>query len=160
MKKEHETSIDKEFTSIFNESMKITGDIESDSMIVLEGKIHGNVKTSEKIESYVDSEIVGDVFAKSALIAGRVVGNIVCEEQISVDQRTKIIGDLSADEVTIAGIVIGNVFAKGVIKLKHNARIKGDLTSTLISIEEGAMIDGNFKTLVQESEFKRIFEIE
>jgi cytoskeletal protein CcmA (bactofilin family) len=160
MKKDQDTLLDKEFTSIFNESMKIVGDVESDSMIVLEGKIHGNVKTSEKIESYVDSEIVGNIYAKSALIAGRVVGNLVCEEQISVDQRTKIVGDLSADEVTIAGIVIGNVFAKGVIKLKQNARIKGDLTSTLISIEEGAMIDGNFKTLVQEAEFKRIFDID
>lgn len=156
--KKDDRFVDHESTSIFNESMHIKGDIRSECNIVLEGKVHGNVTTTEKLESFVGSEVVGNVKARSALIGGKVTGNVACDERISVDQQTKVVGDLSADEITISGIVVGNVHANSIIKLKHNARVKGDLVSSLISIEEGAMLDGNFKTLIKDEAFKTIFE--
>lgn len=134
-----------EKVSVITETMKIVGDVQSDCMILLEGSIKGNVATDDNFESYVDSKVEGNIKAKSAMLGGSLIGNVSCEETITVDVNTKINGNLEADTITIAGSVQGDVHAKEVLQLKASAHVYGQITCALVSIEEGAMIEGSFK---------------
>ncbi len=141
---------DRENVSIITESMSITGNIESDNLIVLEGKVKGNITTRDNIETFVSSLVEGDIKATSAMLGGEVNGNISCESSVSVDINTKITGDVEAYDIKIAGKVVGNVTARNSISLKENAVVEGNVTCAVVSIEAGAKIDGNFKMLMPE----------
>lgn len=141
---------DRENVSIITESMSVTGNIKSDSLIVLEGKVKGNITTSDNIETFVSSFVEGDIKANSAMLGGEVKGNINCESSVSIDINTKITGDVDAYDIKIAGKVVGNVTARNSVSLKENAVVEGNVSCVIVSIEAGAKIDGNFKMIKAE----------
>lgn len=146
-------------SSIITQSMRITGNLESDHLIVVEGSIQGNVTTKDNIETFIESKIVGNIQANAAMLGGKVIGNIQCEKTISVDSNTLVEGDLVAHEITIAGFVEGNVTAHESLKLKENAVVKGNIKCAIVSIDAGARIDGNFQ-MVPSSKPKYVEEAE
>ncbi len=133
--------------SIITETMHITGDIVSENLIVLEGKVKGNITSNDNVETSVSSAVEGDIKASSAMISGEVKGNISCDESVTIDLNTTILGDISAYNIKIAGKVVGNVSARNSVSLKENAVIKGNVSCALVSIDSGAKIDGNFTML-------------
>ena len=141
MQKENENQL----SSIITQTMKITGNLECDHLIIVEGRIIGNVSTLNNVETFIESNIVGNIQAKSAMLGGKVTGNISCDQNISIDGNTLIEGDLIAKEITIAGSVIGNVTALETLKLKENAIVKGNIKCAIVSIDAGARIDGHFE---------------
>lgn len=149
MQKENENQL----SSIITQTMKITGNLESDHLIIVEGRIIGNVSTLNNVETFIESNIVGNIQAKSAMLGGKVKGNISCDQNISIDGNILIEGDLIAKEITIAGSVIGNVTALETLKLKENAIVKGNIKCAIVSIDAGARIDGHFE-MVQVKQLK------
>lgn len=135
--------------SMITEDVKIVGDIESLEGITLEGSVIGNIKTSKNIETFISSYIEGDVQAYSANLGGKINGNVACEQNISVDQNTFIKGNLTSNVVLIAGKVTGNIYAEHSVKLKEQAYVQGNIVCAVISIDEGAQIDGNLKMLIK-----------
>lgn len=148
MKDLNVANVDRENVSIITESMQIKGNIESDNLIVLEGKIYGNITTKNNIETFVSSFVEGNITADAAMLGGEIVGNVSCEQSVSVDINTKVTGDVEATDIKIAGHVIGNVTARNSVSLKENASVQGNVTCAVVSIEAGAKIDGNFKMLI------------
>lgn len=145
MKLTNTQALDVEKVSVITETMNVIGDVTSDCMIILEGSIQGTITTKESFESYVDSKVNGNIHAKAALLGGELIGNVTCEETINVDLNTSVNGNLEANTITIAGIVNGDVHAKDILQLKASAQVNGHITCALVSIEEGARIDGSFK---------------
>lgn len=133
--------------SIITETMHIKGDIVSEDLIVLEGKVKGNITSNDNVETSVSSVVEGNIKASSAMVSGEVKGNISCDESVTIDLNTTILGDISAYNIKIAGKVVGNVTARNSVSLKENAVIKGNVTCSLVSIDSGAKIDGNFTML-------------
>jgi cytoskeletal protein CcmA (bactofilin family) len=93
------------------------------SYIGAEVTVTGNISGNGDI--HLDGNVDGDVGCNTLILGpgGRVRGNIV------------------ADKVTLGGSVDGTVSAAS-LTVEKSARIAGDLSYDLISIENGAQVDG------------------
>ena len=68
-----------EKTSILLSDVSIEGDIVEKDKIVVDAKINGDIKT-EDIETYINSNITGNINSKSATLAGLMKGNVNSEK--------------------------------------------------------------------------------
>ncbi len=75
-----------------------------------------------------------------------VKGNIQAEELVEISYGSVVSdGDIKTKDLICSGDVNGNVEATGHVTLSGTSKLKGDLTAGVLSIEEGALIEGNLK---------------
>lgn len=88
--------------------------------------------------------IKGNLLSQGKLIIdGRIEGDVDAAE-ILVSENGAITGNVTADSVDIYGFIQGDITSR-VVELKETAHIIGDTTHHVISIEDGACLDGNFR---------------
>lgn len=91
-----------------------------------------------------DMNIMGNLISDGVVdIDGRIEGNVRAFK-ITVRKDGRINGDLQADEIEIYGQAKGLVRAKDV-HLYASARVEGTIMHEILSMEEGAFVDGKFK---------------
>lgn len=91
-----------------------------------------------------DMNILGNLISEGMVdIDGHIEGNVRAH-QVTVRKDGVVNGDLQADEVQIYGHVKGLVRAKDV-HLYSSARVEGSIMHEILSMEEGAFVDGKFK---------------
>lgn len=91
-----------------------------------------------------DLDILGNLVSDGTIdIEGRVQGNVKAA-RLLIRKDASVIGDTMADEVHIYGQVRGLVKAKDV-HLYSTCRVEGIIMHELLSIEDGAFVDGKFK---------------
>lgn len=89
-----------EISTIIGEGFTITGEINGNSSIRVEGKIIGNVQVSEGIVLGEKGLIEGNVMTRSAIIFGTIAGNIKAD-QIEIKKSGIVNGDISTDNLEI-----------------------------------------------------------
>lgn len=104
----------------------INKEVYSSSLINIKTKIKGNIE--------VNGEII---------IRGSVEGTIIANNVI-LHNTGFIKGKIEAPTIHILGTVDGIIKGSSVL-LSKTARIKGDILHKKISMETGAIIDGNLK---------------
>lgn len=88
-----------------------------------------------------DVTITGDLDSKGELqLDGRVTGDIRCKALV-LGEKGRIKGDISAETVTLRGHVEGTIEAR-VVRLEKTAKLSGDIFHETLSVEAGAIIDG------------------
>lgn len=92
-------------------------------------KIEGKLSCSGSIR--LDGEVQGDISSQSTVIVG---------------ENGKVNGQINADSITIGGKVTGTVRAKEKIVLEAKANLKGDIITKILSVDAGAVFNGNSKT--------------
>lgn len=91
-----------------------------------------------------DMNILGNLISDGVVdIDGRIEGNVRASK-VTVRKDGMINGDLQADEIEIYGQVKGLVRAKDV-HLYATAKVEGSIMHEILSMEEGAFVDGKFK---------------
>jgi cytoskeletal protein CcmA (bactofilin family) len=88
--------------------------------------ITGSLKSADDIE--VDGEIVGDVSCADLIIG----------------KGAQISGRITARQVVVRGRVAGSIRAERIF-LQHTACVDADLYPDLLTIEEGAIFNGNVR---------------
>ncbi|MBI4657186.1 MAG: polymer-forming cytoskeletal protein [Elusimicrobia bacterium] len=102
--------------------------------------LDSNIDTVLGCESYFQ----GTLTAKGSLrIDGRVDGAIVDAKAVAVGKTGKMKGDISAEVVIVSGEVKGNITAIEHIEVLSESRVEGDLKASKITLEEGAVFNGN-----------------
>ena len=80
-----------------------------------------------------------------------VCGNAKCDAHVAgtvtIIETGTWEGQLTARNLIIAGTVIGDVVANGQIEICESARITGTVTGAAIAVGQGAIIDGEIRTL-------------
>lgn len=90
-----------------------------------------------------DLAVKGDITASAELhIDGHVEGDITCSGLVQGEAST-IQGAIRAQTARLAGTVRGNIEVDQLVVLK-TARIHGDVKYDVLTIEQGAHIDGRF----------------
>jgi cytoskeletal protein CcmA (bactofilin family) len=90
-----------------------------------------------------DVAVRGDITASAELhIDGHVEGDITCSGLVQGEAST-IQGAIRAQTARLAGTVRGNIEVDQLVVLK-TARIHGDVKYDVLTIEQGAHIDGRF----------------
>ncbi len=91
-----------------------------------------------------DMNIMGNMISDGTIdIDGHIEGNVRAN-LITIRKDGKVNGDVHADEVQIYGHIKGLVRAKDV-HLYASARVEGSIMHEILSMEEGAFVDGKFK---------------
>lgn len=100
--------------SVLDAQMVVRGDLETDGMLRIDGRLEGNVKRASVVVLGEGASIHGDVSARELVIGGSVTGNIVVESRVEVEATAEVDGDIEADAILIheGGAVRGRLFIR------------------------------------------------
>ena len=105
-----------------------------------------------KLEKFKDAETVigpsikvkGNFQGKGNIVVeGMVEGSLKTEADIFIGVNAKVIANIESNDAAIHGEVSGNIKNRGYLAIGKNAKISGDVQYVEISIEKGALINGN-----------------
>ena len=93
--------------------------------------------------------VKGDIHFQGNLeIEGEVTGNVIgadgSDSEVRVLDSGSVKGELRVPLVFISGTVVGEVFASKQVELAASARVDGNIHYTLLEVERGAQVNGNF----------------
>jgi excisionase family DNA binding protein len=94
----------------------------------------------------VDASMQGTLIFKDPVnlrINGRFEGTLNTKGNLMIGENAVVNADVTGETIVIAGKVNGNVTALKELKLIAPASVVGDIRSPLLSIAEGAMLEGN-----------------
>ncbi len=136
-----------------------TGTVEGEpgaDLIVL-GAINGDVRIEGNLE--VSGAVNGDISASSFHSdCAQIVGNMTVAEKAVVGKRAVVRGNISGTDIEITGAVKGDVDAKGEVKLGSTAVVKGTIKSRSITIESGAIVEGQCEPCYADKTADMIFK--
>ena len=70
-------------------------------LILQNAIVHGNVTSNNQISIDRDTEVVGDLTARSIIIGGNLKGNVFAEESVLIQEQAVIKGDISTGLIDI-----------------------------------------------------------
>ena len=109
------------------EGTSVSGEINSDSNIRIDGLVKGIINTKGRLVIGPNGRVEGDIICLNADIEGELVGNIDVKELLSLKASSKIQGDIITSKLMIepGAIFTGTCSMGGVVKdIKHKSRNK------------------------------------
>jgi cytoskeletal protein CcmA (bactofilin family) len=89
------------------------------------------------------------------VIEGLVEGSIKTGGNLLVENSAKILASVEAKEAKIAGEIKGNIKIKGYLEISSTGKIFGDIECSLLSVEQGAIIEGRISMIIGEQKGKK-----
>lgn len=113
-----------------------------------------NVNSISRISA--GTVIKGEILSPGDIrIDGTFEGKIQSKGRVVIGETAVISGDIVCVDVDLWGKVEGNVFVKDTLALKEGCTVNGNLHVRKLSVELGAVFNGNCKTIT-EAEFDRL----
>lgn len=78
-------------------------------------------------------------------INGKFEGKLNAKGTLMIGEQANVIAEIVGESITVAGKVKGNIKASKDLKLISPATVLGNIETPLLSIAEGAFIEGNVK---------------
>ncbi len=98
----------------------------------------------------VDAAMQGTLIFKDPVnlrINGRFEGTLHTKGNLMIGEHSVVNADITGEAIVIAGKVNGNINALKELKLISPACVVGDIKTPLLSVAEGAVLEGNCKML-------------
>lgn len=97
--------------SIIASDMTVIGDLETDGVVRIEGRIRGTVRVGSQVLVAQGAVIEGDLHTQEAVIAGQVSGAIHASERVELQATAMVAGDILTPRISIVegGRVTGEV---------------------------------------------------
>lgn len=95
--------------SVLAEGLRVIGEIESDGVITIQGRLEGNLRGKTQVLVALGGVVVGDIAAEEVVVVGRVEGNITATSRIELRDGAVVRGDLTTPRVVVqeGGVVNG-----------------------------------------------------
>jgi cytoskeletal protein CcmA (bactofilin family) len=87
--------------SIIAAGMKITGDVDTDGVVKVEGRVEGAIRAGRQVLVGRQGEVKGDINTREAVIGGKVQGTINAAERVEVQGTSTIIGDINTKAIAV-----------------------------------------------------------
>lgn len=109
-----------------------------------------------RIEKFKDAETVigssikvkGNFQGKgNIVIEGMLEGSVKTEANLFVGEEARVVANIESIDSSIHGEVHGNIKSKGYLAIGKTAKIFGDIQYTEISVEKGALINGQLAAI-------------
>lgn len=100
----------------------------------------------------VDAAMQGSLVFKDPVnlkINGRFEGLLNTKGNLMIGEHATVNADITGESIIIAGKVTGNVVAAKDLKLIAPGCVVGDIRTPLLSVAEGAVLEGNCKMLAK-----------
>lgn len=98
---------------------------------------------SVKVEGNFSSD--GDV-----IIEGQLTGTLKTTKNVKIGEQAKIKADVEAANIFQAGEIKGNVKVSEKLQLKSTAKILGNVETSILSVEEGGLLNGKCQMIKKE----------
>jgi len=87
----------------------ITGDIVSEGIVKIEGRIDGSVRAASQVLIAKGGLVAGDIHTREAVVGGDVKGTVHADERVEIQSTASVEGDIVTVKIQIAegGRVIG-----------------------------------------------------
>jgi len=97
--------------SIVARDMTITGDMETEGVVKVEGRVNGKIRATSQIIISPGATIEGDLHTKEAVIAGEVLGTIRAADRVELQATAMVRGDIFTPRISVleGGRVSGEV---------------------------------------------------
>jgi cytoskeletal protein CcmA (bactofilin family) len=109
--------------SIVAHDLTITGDLQADGVVKIEGVVRGTIKAANQILVAPGARIDGDLYTREAVVGGTVCGTIHAGERVELQATAVVEGDIHAPR----------------IGMSEGARISGEVKMDA----DGVTADGN-----------------
>jgi cytoskeletal protein CcmA (bactofilin family) len=87
--------------NLIGNGTSITGDINSNGDVRIDGALKGNITISGKLVIGISGKIEGNVICQNADISGEIHGKITVNETLSLKTSAKILGDIITAKISI-----------------------------------------------------------
>ena len=87
--------------SIIASDMTVTGDLETEGVVRVEGRIHGTVRVGSQVLVAEGAVIEGDLHTQEAVVAGQVRGAIHARERVELQATALVTGDILTPRISI-----------------------------------------------------------
>jgi cytoskeletal protein CcmA (bactofilin family) len=111
--------------SIIASDMTVIGDLETDGVVRVEGRVRGTVRAGTQVLVASGAVIEGDLHAQEAVIAGQVSGAIHARERVELQATAMVAGDILTPRISI----IEGARITGEVKMDSNAEAQAVGTS-------------------------------
>ena len=97
--------------SIIAAGTKIVGDIDTDGVVKIEGRVEGGIRAARQVLVGRQGEVLGDIDTREAVIGGRVQGTVNATDRVEVQGTSVIIGDINTRALAVieGGRINGSV---------------------------------------------------
>lgn len=103
-------------------------------------------KEDNTLKAYLgeDAEFKGTLsFEGTVRIDGKFEGQVITEDTLVVGEGGQVLADITAGIVICKGRIEGTVIASKTIEIHTNAQVVGTIRTPSLSVELGAVLDGN-----------------
>ena len=87
--------------SIIGAGMTIIGDVETDGVVKVEGRVKGSVRASQQILLAPGGMVEGNLETKEAIIGGEVRGTVRAVDRVEVQASSTVQGDIITARIAI-----------------------------------------------------------
>lgn len=87
--------------SIISAGTTVSGDIECDGVLKVEGRVAGSVRRARQIMLAKDGAIHGDVVAEEIVVGGVVDGNVTAADRLELQPTAVVNGDISTKSIVV-----------------------------------------------------------
>lgn len=87
--------------SLLSEGTKFKGDIEASNALRIDGELEGDIVSTSKVVTGINSVVTGAIEADEIIIGGRVYGSVNAKKTLTVQPTGKVEGDIRALEILI-----------------------------------------------------------
>ncbi len=87
--------------SIIASDMTVIGDLETDGVVRIEGRVKGTVRVGSQVLVASGAVIEGDLHTQEAVIAGQVSGAIHARERVELQESAMVAGDILTPRISI-----------------------------------------------------------
>lgn len=87
--------------SIIAAGMTVTGDIDSNGVVKVEGRVEGTIRAARQVLIGRQGTVKGDVFTRDAVVGGTVQGNLSISERLEIQTTASVTGDVTTKTLVI-----------------------------------------------------------
>jgi cytoskeletal protein CcmA (bactofilin family) len=106
--------------SIIASDMTVIGDLETEGVVRVEGRVRGTVRAGSQVLVASGAVIEGDLHAQEAVIAGQVSGAIHARERVELQATAMVAGDILTPRISI----IEGARITGEVKMDSNTEAR------------------------------------
>lgn len=130
-----------ELTTIIAPGTIIRGSVESDTSMELYGEVQGDIVTTKDLK--LKGKIQGNATGGNVeLYSIHMVGNVTASGTAMLDSESEVEGDVTAESLVLNGKIQGDVQVSKRLSLEGSAVIVGRVAAERLSVDEGAIIQG------------------
>jgi cytoskeletal protein CcmA (bactofilin family) len=133
--------------SIISFDAYVDGNISTMGDVEIQGSVNGDItaKGNVDVEGSVRGDVAGD---KIGLYSCKVKGNLNAGTGIVQDPASIVVGNIATRNIILGGKLKGDIETAGLTALRSSAYYVGNLITGSIAVENGAVINGSVRTVI------------